>query len=156
MYTFSRVKIYFWKMLKNIQINNQKKLFILFGFLNFLITNAVLQISLLFTPILFSTLLSQMINLLIGYYLYGKKVFKLNKLTNLVFRKYFVLASILWILNFCIIRSFVYFGVNKNITALFVIPFLVTISYFFQKRFVFKWLLLPYYYFLNYYIFKIL
>ena len=125
-------------MLKNFQLNKQKKLFIMFGFLNFLITNAVLQISLLFAPILFSTILSQMINLFIGYYIYGKKVFKLNKLTNLVFRKYFILALILWILNFCIIRSFFYFGVNKNLTALLVIPLLVVISYFFQKRFVFK------------------
>ena len=125
-------------MLKNLQINKQKKLFIFFGFFNFLITNAVLQVSLLFTPILFSTIFSQIINLLIGYYLYGKKVFKLNKLTNLVFRKYFVLALILWILNFSIIRSFFYLGVNKNITALFVIPILVAISYFFQKRFVFR------------------
>ena len=125
-------------MLKNFQINKQKKLFIFFGFFNFLITNAVLHISLLFTPILFSTILSQMINLLIGYYLYGKKVFKLNKLTNSVFIKYFVLAFIIWSLNFSIIRSFFYFGVNKNITALFVIPLLVAISYFLQKRFVFK------------------
>ena len=125
-------------ILKNLQINKQKKSFIVFGLLNFLITNAVLQISLLFTPILFSTILSQMINLIIGYYLYGKKVFKLNKLTNLVFRKYFVLAFILWALNFCIIRTFFYLGVNKNITALLAIPLLVVISYFFQKRFVFK------------------
>ena len=126
------------KIFNNLQINKQKKLFVFFGFLNFLITNAALQISLLFTPILFSTILSQMINFLIGYYLYGKKVFKLNKLTNLVFKKYFVLAFILWILNYYIIRSFFYFGVNKNFTALLVIPLLVVISYFFQKRFVFK------------------
>lgn len=125
-------------MLKNFQINKQKKLFIFFGFFNFLITNAVLHIFLLFTPILFSTILSQIINLLIGYYLYGKKVFKLNKLTNSVFIKYFVLAFIIWSLNFSIIRSFFYFGVNKNITALFILPILVMISYFFQKRFVFK------------------
>ena len=125
-------------MIKYLQINKQKKLFIVFGFLNFLITNAVLQISLLFTPILFSTILSQIINVLIGYYMYGKKVFKLNKLTNRVFRKYFILAFILWILNFYIIRSFFYFGVNKNLTALLVIPLLVAISYSFQKRFVFK------------------
>ena len=125
-------------MLKNFQINKQKKLFIFFGFFNFLITNAVLHIFLLFTPILFSTILSQIINLLIGYYLYGKKVFKLNKLTNSVFIKYFVLAFIIWSLNFSIIRSFFYFGVNKNITALFILPILVMISYLFQKRFVFK------------------
>ena len=125
-------------MFNNLQINKQKKLFIFFGFFNFLITNAALQISLLFTPILFSTILSQMINFLIGYYLYGKKVFKLNKLTNLVFRKYFALALIIWILNFGLIRSFFYLGVNKNISALLVIPLLVMISYFFQKRYVFK------------------
>ena len=125
-------------MLKNIRVNKQKRLFIIFGFFNFLITNTVLQISLLFTSILFSTILSQMINLLIGYNLYGKKVFKLNKLTNHFFKKYFVLATIIWILNFGIIRSFFYFGVNKNITALLIIPLLVIISYFFQKRYVFR------------------
>ena len=127
--------------MKNFKIpllNKQKKLFIVFGFFNFLITNAALQISLLFMPIFFSTIFSQLINFLIGYYLYGKKVFKLNKLTNLVFRKYFLLSCILWILNFSIIRTFFYFGLNKNITALFLIPILVAISYFFQKRFVFK------------------
>ena len=126
------------KIFNNLQINKQKKLFVFFGFLNFLITNAALQISLLFTPILFSTILSQMINFLIGYYLYGKKVFKLNKLTNLVFRKYFLLSFIIWILNFSIIRTFFHLGINKNITALFIIPLLVAISYFFQKYFVFK------------------
>jgi len=125
-------------MLKNLPIDKQKKLFIVFGFFNFLITNAVLQISLFFTPILFSTILSQISNFLIGYFLYGKKVFKLNKLTNLVFRKYFVLAFILWILNFAFIRLLFYFGVNKNISALVVIPLLVLISYFLQKRYVFK------------------
>ncbi len=125
-------------MLKNILINKQKRLFLIFGFLNFLITNAVLQICLLFSSVLFSTILSQIINLLIGYNLYGKKVFKLNKLTNQVFKKYFTLALIIWILNFGIIQSFYYFGVNKNITALSIIPLLVIISYFFQKRYVFK------------------
>ena len=125
-------------MLKDFQINKQKKSFLVFGFLNFLITNAVLQISLFFSPILFSTIFSQLINLLIGYYLYGKKVFKLNKLTNLVFRKYVLLAIVLWILNFSLIRSLFLIGVNKNISALFVLPFLVMISYFFQKRYVFK------------------
>ena len=88
-------------MLKNILINKQKRLFLIFGFLNFLITNAVLQICLLFSSVLFSTILSQIINLLIGYNLYD-------------------------------------FGVNKNITALSIIPLLVIISYFFQKRYVFK------------------
>ena len=132
------------KNVKIPRINKQKKLFVFFGFFNFLITNAVLQISLLFLPIYFSTILSQLINFLIGYYLYGKKVFKVNKLTNLAFRKYFVLAFIIWILNFALIRSFYYFGVNKNISALLVIPLLVLISYFFQKRYVFKWLLFWY------------
>ena len=138
MKAFARGPNYQMKNVKIPLINKQKKLFIVFGFFNFLITNAALQISLLFMPIFFSTIFSQLINFLIGYYLYGKKVFKLNKLTNLVFRKYFSLACIIWILNFGLIRSFFYLGVNKNISALLVIPLLVMISYFFQKRYVFK------------------
>ena len=112
--------------------------FIFYGFYNVFISNLVLQILLLYLSSFQATFISQVVNFLLGYYLYGKKVFKLNKLTNLVFRKYFILALIIWILNFFIIRSFFYFGVNKNITAFLVIPLLVVISYFFQKRFVFK------------------
>ena len=116
----------------------EKRLFLIFGILNFLITNVVLQLTLLLIPTLFSTMLSQTVNVLIGYFLYGKKVFKIKQLNIFVFKKYLILALILWMLNFVLIQSFFYVGVNKNITAIFIIPLLVIISYLSQRNFVFK------------------
>ena len=127
--------------MKNIprsQTKGEKRLFLSFGILNFLITNLVLQISLFLIPTLFATVLSQTVNILIGYFLYGKKVFKLKELNKFVFRKYLLLALILWMLNFFLIQFLFYFGVNKNITAICVIPLLVIISYLTQRNFVFK------------------
>ena len=95
-----------------------KRLFLIFGFLNFLITNIVLQFLLILIPTLLATISSQMINLIIGYYLFGKKVFKYR--------------------NFGLIQFFFNFGVNKNLTAIFILPLLVLISYFSQKYFVFR------------------
>ena len=126
------------KIFRRFKTKGKKRLFLIFGILNFLITNVVLQISLLLIPTLFSTVLSQSVNVLIGYFLYGKKVFKVKELNKFVFKKYLFLASILWMLNFVLIQSFFYVGVNKNITAIFIIPLLVIISYLSQRNFVFK------------------
>tara|TARA_A100001011_G_C14263959_1_gene823821 strand:+ start:463 stop:846 length:384 start_codon:yes stop_codon:yes gene_type:complete len=126
------------KILRKFKNKGEKRLFLLFGIFNFLITNLVLQISLFLIPTLFATVLSQTVNILIGYFLYGKKVFKLKELNKFIFRKYLVLASILWMLNFFLIQFFFYIGVNKNITAIYVIPLLVGISYLSQRKFVFK------------------
>ena len=54
--------------------NGEKRLFLFYGGLNFLITNIILQINLLIMPIILATILSQLINLIIGYYFYGEKV----------------------------------------------------------------------------------
>lgn len=116
----------------------EKRLFLLFGIINFLITNTVLQISLLNLPILLATILSQVVNFLIGYYFYGKKVFKLDFLNKINLRKYFFLASFLWIFNFLLIQSLFYNGLNKNLAAFLIIPLLVVISYLSQKYYVFK------------------
>ena len=126
------------KKLAILDINRKKKLFLGYGILNFLITHIILQVSLLLIPTILATVLSQFTNLIIGFYLYGKKVFKYDGLNNLVFRKYLFLATILWLLNFSFIQIFFNFGVHKNITAIFCIPPLVLISYFFQKNYVFR------------------
>ena len=126
------------KFLLRFNIKSERKLFLVFGVLNFLITNTILQISLLLIPIFQATLLSQIVNLLIGYFLYGKKVFKFKKLSNIVFKKYFLLAIVLWIFNFALIQSFFFIGLNKNLTAFLIIPLLVLISYLSQKYFVFR------------------
>ena len=110
----------------------------MYGILNFFITNIILQFSLLILPTLIATVLSQIINFSLGYYFYGKKVFKLNKLNNNIFRKYLLLAGILWICNFGLIESFFYFGVSKNLTAILIIPLLVLISFISQKNYIFK------------------
>tara|TARA_Y100000739_G_scaffold221944_1_gene222968 strand:- start:1306 stop:1692 length:387 start_codon:yes stop_codon:yes gene_type:complete len=127
-------------MINNItyKLKGEKKLFLLLGIFNFLITNIFLQISLLFIPIFLATSLSQMINILIGYFLYGKLVFKLGNLNSNSFKKYLISASLLFFLNYCIIKSLFLLGFNKNISAISAVPFLAFISYFLQKTYVFK------------------
>ena len=115
----------------------RKRLFLLYGIANFLITNSVLHLLLLVIPIFLATIASQITNLIIGFYLYGKKVFKMKNLTYQEFRKYILLASFNWTLNYVSIRFMYENGINKNLAAIFTIPFLVLISYFFQRRYIF-------------------
>ena len=115
----------------------RKRLFLLYGIANFLITNSVLHLLLLVIPIFLATIISQITNLVIGFYLYGKKVFKMNNLTYKELRKYILLASFIWILNYASIRFMYDIGINKNLAAILTIPFLVLISYFFQKKYIF-------------------
>ncbi len=117
----------------------QAKKFLFLGLINLFFTNLILQISLLFLPIWFSTLLSQSINLLIGFYLYGKFVFKKNIKSLKKFFKYFIIAIISWILNTTLIYILSrLIGYTENLAAIFVIPFLVSYSFLAQKYFVFK------------------
>ena len=118
--------------------NGKKRLFLVLGIFNMLVTNIILQILLFMVPTSVATFISQIFNFLIGYYLYGKKVFKVKKLDKFFLKKYLFLALILWILNFGFIESFFYFGVNKNLTALLLIPFLALFSYNCQNKIVFK------------------
>ena len=124
---------------KNFKIlfNGRKRLFLFYGIANFLITNSVLHLLLLVIPIFLATIISQITNLVIGFYLYGKKVFKMNNLTYKELRKYILLASFIWILNYASIRFMYENGINKNLAAIFTIPFLVVISYSFQRRYIF-------------------
>ena len=118
--------------------NGKKRLFLVLGIFNMLVTNIILQILLVMVPTSVATIISQIFNFLIGYYLYGKKVFKVKKLDKFFLKKYLFLALTLWILNFGFIESFFYFGVNKNLTALLLIPFLALFSYNCQNKIVFK------------------
>ena len=115
----------------------RKRLFLFYGIANFLITNSVLHILLLVVPIFLATIVSQLTNFLIGFYLYGKKVFKMDNLTYKEFSKYILLASFFWVLNYLLIKFMYENGIHKNLAAVFTIPFLVLISYFFQKKYIF-------------------
>ena len=115
----------------------RKRLFLIYGIANFLITNSVLHLLLIVMPIFVATIVSQLINLIIGFYLYGKRVFKMNNLTYREFSKYILLVSFNWILNYLSITFMYENGINKNLAAIYALPFLVLISYFFQKKYVF-------------------
>ena len=117
--------------------NNKKVLFLIYGLVNVLITNFLLQIFLLFSPIFFSTLISQIFNLNFGFYLYGMKVFKVKFLCKKIYFKYLFFHSFLWILNWSLIDFIYSYNISKNLAALFVVPFLALISFVYQKNIVF-------------------
>ena len=124
---------------KSLKLSSQgrKRLFLFYGIANFLITNSVLHLLLLVMPIFLATIVSQITNLMIGFYLYGKKVFKMKNLTYKELNKYILLASLNWTLNYVSIRFMYENGINKNLAAVLTIPFLVLISYSFQKKYIF-------------------
>ena len=115
----------------------RKRLFLFYGIANFLVTNSVLHLLLSVIPIFLATIVSQITNLLIGFYLYGKKVFMMNNLTYKELSKYILLSSFNWILNYLSIKFMYENGIHKNLAAILTIPFLVLISYFFQKKIIF-------------------
>ena len=120
-------------------IFKQSKLFLILGIFNFSITNATLQILLIFSPIWISTFLSQILNLTVGYFAYGKYVFK-NQLTpKKNFLKYIILAIFNWYLNSIMILFFMKNGqLSPNTAALINIPILTALSFFGQKYYVFR------------------
>ena len=124
---------------KNFKLSSlgRKRLFLFYGITNFLITNSVLHLLLLVIPIFLATIASQITNLIIGFYLYGKKVFKMKNLTYQEFKKYVLLATFSWTLNYVSIRFMYENGIDKNLAAIFTIPFLVLISYFSQRKYIF-------------------
>ena len=94
---------------------------------------------LVFTETYFATLISQISNLIIGFSLYGQKVFKVEKYTLKIFFNYLILSSTLWIINWLSIDYISkLFSINKNLAAFFALPFLIGISFLGQKNLVFK------------------
>ena len=124
--------------LTNFKLKNKQLYFLIFGILNFLITNLVLQVSLLFLPIFISTITSQFINVILGCLLYGRRVFGVKKITLKIFKRYLFLAFLLWVTNASLISFLYRMGINKNIAALLLVPLLVVISYTTYNKYVFK------------------
>ena len=128
---------------KNIFINKnkEKRKFILAGILNVLLTNIFLQIFLatnLFT-ISLSAFLSQLINMILGYVIYSKIIFKVKNLRNHKFiKKYAILMISLWLINTIAIKTISLFGFSKNLSAFMIIPLLAVISYLVQKVWIFR------------------
>ena len=131
------------KYIQELIIKNkgEKRKFIFYGFLNFFVTNIILQIllslNILSTPI--STFISQIVNMIIGYLVYKNFVFKIKTYKKFEYiLKYSCLMTFLWITNTLFIMIGVKQGISKNIMALNLIPFLAASSYLFQKFWVFK------------------
>ena len=119
----------------------QKRRFGVAGIINVLITNAALQAILAsnLASVGFATLISQSINTILGYAIYGKIVFGAKGLRRRepVIR-YSLLMIGMWLLNAAGIELGSDMGLSKNAAAIFMIPFLAVLSYLGQKYWVFR------------------
>ena len=129
----------FNKYLLNSRLKTQKR-FLFFGLLNFISTQIILAFLLPFFPIYISTFISQFANISVGYYLYSKFVFSFkNKSATKSVILYISYAILVWLVNwFLIYFIYLYFEINKNISAIIILPFLVLLSYLIQKNIIFK------------------
>ena len=120
-------------------IYKQGKNFLIYGIINFTITNLILQILLLFINVWTSAILSQIVNSFIGYQLYSRYVFKIKNYKNSLYIKYILFAFIIYILNakLIIFISSKYL-ISKNLSALILVPLLTSLSFISQKFLVFK------------------
>lgn len=114
-----------------------KKRFLIFGLLNVITTNIILQILLIYCQISLATLTSQLIGMIIGFFVYGKLVFKSSELNIFKLIKYVSSTLIIWLMNWFGIYFLSISGIKKNLAALLLIPFLAVISYSIQKKKVF-------------------
>ena len=133
--SFLKNKIYKFSFL----YRYKKFRFLFYGFINTVLSNIILQILLLISSVSLATFLSQLSNLLIGFYLYGFKVFNIKKFSNYKLYKYCLLALISWKLNFILIIFLTEkINISKNLSAILILPILATWSYLIQKIFIFN------------------
>ena len=123
----------------NYLYKNEKFRFFIFGFFNFAITNAVLQILLFITKIPIAALIAQITNLTLGYYFSSKKIFISKNSTKVMLVNYIFLGFFSWNFNVLSIKYISeIFEISSNLSAIFIIPFLTLWSYFVQKLFIFR------------------
>ena len=118
-------------------VRGLKRRFLMVGSLNVLMTNLVLQALLLILPTGLATMLSQGVNMVLGYFLYGKGVFRVSGFTRRSAIGYAFMALLLWWLNWYGISLMAGHGISKNLGALLMIPILPVVSYLIQKHIVF-------------------
>jgi len=118
--------------------SGRKRRFLGYGALNVLITNLLLQLLLLVLHTGLATLLSQLLNVGLGFVLYGKKVFRVERLQKRAALRYGLLAVLLWWANWAGISGLAGWGLQRNLAALAMIPLLAAVSYSAQKWVVFR------------------
>ena len=116
----------------------RKRRFLFYGVVNFLICNSLLQVLLwVGVAVGFSTLLSQSINIILGFYFYGKKVFGVSNFSSRSALMYLGWAVLMWLANWSGIDAITGLGLSRNASALLMIPILACSSYFVQKIIIF-------------------
>lgn len=136
---FKKIIFSFNKTFKN--KNKEKRKFLIAGLLNVFITNFFLQSFLFFNlfNISISAFLSQLINMVFGYSVYGKFIFKVKNVRNISFiKKYFALMIFIWLVNTLGIELGTMVDISKNLSAFLMMPILAITSYLLQKFWVFR------------------
>jgi len=118
--------------------SGRKRRFLGYGALNVLATNLVLQGLLLVMGTGLATFLSQLLNVGLGFVLYGKRVFRVDRLQKRSALSYAVMALLLWWSNWAGIDWLAGFGLTRNLAALLLIPVLAAVSYAVQKLVIFR------------------
>lgn len=119
----------------------RKRRFGVAGIINVAITNLVLQLLLAsnLVSVLLATLISQGLNTILGYLIYGKLVFKADDLRHhRPALKYLSLMAGIWLLNSGLIKAGESAGISRNLSAGALIPVLAVISYAAQKSWIFR------------------
>ena len=118
--------------------SGRKRRFLGYGALNVLATNLVLQGLLLVLGTGLATFLSQLLNVALGFVLYGKRVFRVERLQKRSALSYALMALGLWWCNWAGISLLAGWGLSRNLAALLLIPVLAALSYTVQKLVVFR------------------
>ena len=118
--------------------SGRKRRFLGYGALNVLATNVVLQGLLLVLGTGLATFLSQLLNVGLGFVLYGKRVFRVERLQKRSALSYALMALGLWWCNWAGISLLAGWGLSRNLAALLLIPVLAALSYTVQKLVVFR------------------
>ena len=121
-------------------LNKREKFrFLIYGTINTLTTNIILQFFLLISSVPIATFISQVSNLLIGFFLYGKRVFKIKVLSKNKLLSYIILAIFSWQINaFLILFLSSKIELSNNLSAILILPILAVWSYLMQKIFIFN------------------
>lgn len=119
--------------------SGRKRRFLVYGALNVGVTNLLLQ-GLLWLQLTtgLATLLSQLLNVGLGYVLYGTQVFQVRRLGRRSAAAYGVLAVLLWWCNWGGIQGLAAMGWPRPWAALALVPVLAALSYLAQKTVVFR------------------
>ena len=118
--------------------SGRKRRFLGYGALNVLATNVALQGLLLVMGTGLATFLSQLLNVGLGFLLYGKRVFRVERLQKRSALSYALMALCLWWCNWAGISVLAGWGLSRNLAALLLIPALAALSYTVQKLVVFR------------------